>query len=152
MAYTSRKSSFSAPTTVPACHVSPPSLVRTNVPPVPLIQTTLPLTMLNPYRLASVFDFCGCHWRKRAKQMSGEPGTPFSIALGVAPDVSRRAYPHIVSCRAVDSQVTKRKRYAFCPPEHLSVQSAFRACGFKGTGMGVSRQLDRPRPTFGLPE
>src|SRR5271166_5023542 len=64
MAYTSRKSSFAAPATVPACHVSPPSVVRTNVPPVPLTQTTLPLTMLNPNRLASVFDFCGCHWAK----------------------------------------------------------------------------------------
>src|SRR5690348_984973 len=60
-AYTSRKSSFSPPGTVPACHVSPPSIVRTNVPPVPLAQTTFALTMLNPCKLAVVFDFWGVH-------------------------------------------------------------------------------------------
>src|SRR6516162_2276164 len=75
MAYTWRKSSFSAPGTVPACHVSPPSVVRTNVPPVPLDQTTLPLTMLNPSRLASVFDFCGCHWAKAAAVMTAPAPT-----------------------------------------------------------------------------
>src|SRR6516162_6547602 len=64
MAYTSRKSSFSAPATAPARHVSPPSVVRTNVPPVPQAQTTLALTMPNPSRLASVFDFCACHCAK----------------------------------------------------------------------------------------
>src|SRR5258708_11657148 len=62
MAYTSRKSSFSAPATVPACYVSPPSVVRTNVPPVSLTQTTLPLTMLKPFILASLFFFFGFHW------------------------------------------------------------------------------------------
>src|ERR1700674_657170 len=61
MAYTSRKSSFSPPGTVPACHVSPPSVVRTNVPPVPLAQITFALTMLNPCKLAVVFDFWGFH-------------------------------------------------------------------------------------------
>src|ERR1051326_3491532 len=72
MAYTLRKSSFSAPATVPACHVSPPSVVRTNVPPVPQAQTTLALTMPNPRRLASVFDFCGCHWAKAGETISRE--------------------------------------------------------------------------------
>src|SRR5437667_7891493 len=77
MAYTSRKSSFSAPVTVPACHVSPPSVVRTNVPPVPLTQTTLPLTMLNPCRLESVFDFCGCHWAKASETNNGRTRDAF---------------------------------------------------------------------------
>ena len=40
---------------------------------------------------------------------------PFSIASGVAPDLFRRDYPHIVSYRAVDSRVTKHNSYAFCP-------------------------------------
>src|SRR5262249_39031924 len=72
MAYTSRKSSFSAPATAPACHVSPPSVVRTNVPPVPLAQTTLALTMPNACRLASVFDFCECHWAKAGETINRE--------------------------------------------------------------------------------
>src|SRR5690348_4706593 len=63
-AYTSRKSSFSPPGTVPACHVSPPSVVRTNVPPVPLAQITLALTTLNPCKLAPVFDFWAFHCPK----------------------------------------------------------------------------------------
>src|SRR5215472_7014315 len=71
MAYTLRKSSFSAPGTVPACQVSPPSVVRTNVPSVPLTQTTLRLTMLNPNRLASVFDFCACQSAKAGKTNNG---------------------------------------------------------------------------------
>src|SRR5690348_2606108 len=63
-AYTSRKSSFSPPGTVPACHVSPPSVVRTNVPPVPLAQTTFALTTLNPCKLALVFEFWAFHCPK----------------------------------------------------------------------------------------
>src|SRR5215469_1216130 len=72
MAYTSRKSSFSAPATVPACHVSPPSVVRTNVPPVPLAQTTFALTMPKACRVASVFDFCECHWAKAGETINRE--------------------------------------------------------------------------------
>src|SRR5690242_19761851 len=60
-ACTSRKSSFSAPATVPGCHVTPPSVVRRKVPPVPLAHTTLALTTLTPRRLALVFDVCGFH-------------------------------------------------------------------------------------------
>src|SRR5215470_13635339 len=94
MAYTSRKSSFSAPATVPTCHVSPPSVVRTNVPPAPLTQTTLLLTMLNPSRLASVFDFCGCHWAKTGETNNRRTRNAFFNCIGVAPDLFRCAYPH----------------------------------------------------------
>src|SRR5215469_15563718 len=108
MAYTWRKSSFSAPGTVPACHVSPPSLVRTNVPPVPLTQTTLSLTMLNPSRLASVFGFCGCHWAKAAAVMTAPAPTGArnvrirTFFIWSAPSISEiQAQPHALVRRKI---------------------------------------------------
>src|SRR5215472_9260797 len=56
-----RKSSFSPPGTAPACHVSPPSIVRTNVPPVPLAHTTFASMMLSPCKLAVVFECWAFH-------------------------------------------------------------------------------------------
>src|SRR6516225_3332763 len=118
MAYTSRKSSFSAPATISACHVSPPSVVRTNVPPVPLTQTTLPLTMLNPCRQASVVRFLrmplsesgGNKYRENQEHHFQLHRESLLTCLDVLTLTS------LVSCRAVDSQVTKRKGYAFCLP------------------------------------
>src|SRR6266404_2937272 len=52
-ACTSRKSSASAPGTAAACQVAP-SVVRRNVPFVPLAQTTFSLTTLSPRRPAVV--------------------------------------------------------------------------------------------------
>src|SRR5690349_2365162 len=95
MAYTPRNSSFSAPATVPACHVSPPSVVRTNVPPVPLTQTTLPLTMLNPYRLASVFDFCGCHWAKEGETNNRRTRNALFNCMGGRSCLVSTCLPHI---------------------------------------------------------
>ena len=49
--------------------------------------------------------------------------------------------------------VTKRKPYAFCPTEHLSVQSACRtreSCDTQISALGVFRQLDRALPDFRL--
>src|SRR3954468_14385984 len=60
-ACTSRKSSASAPGTVAARQVSPPSVVRKNVPFVPLAQTMLSLTTLSPRRLAVVLLVWGVH-------------------------------------------------------------------------------------------
>src|SRR5215470_19513035 len=96
MAYTSRKSSFSAPATVPAFHVSPPSVVRTNVPPVPLTQMTLPLTMLNPSRRASVFDFCGCHWAKAGKTNNRKTRNTLFNRIGSRSSLVSTPYPHLV--------------------------------------------------------
>jgi hypothetical protein len=47
-AETSRKSRFSAPGTLAACQIAPPSVVRRKVPLVPLAQTTLGLAALTP--------------------------------------------------------------------------------------------------------
>src|SRR5215472_17865820 len=96
MAYTWRKSSFSAPATVPACHVSPPSVVRRNVPPVPLTQTTLRLTMLNPSRLASVFDFCGCHCAKAGKANNGRTRNTLFNRIGSRSSLVSTHLPHLV--------------------------------------------------------
>src|SRR5215471_6266831 len=86
----------------PACHDSRPSVVRANVRPVPLTQTTLALTMLNPYRLVSVFECCGCHWAKAVETSNRRTrNAPFRLHLGFAPDLFRLAYPQIVSCREV---------------------------------------------------
>jgi hypothetical protein len=50
---------------------------------------------------------------------------PFSIASGESLlTCFRRAYPVVVSRRAVDSQVTKRKRYPLCPPRFDSYDSS----------------------------
>src|SRR5215467_16396813 len=45
------------------------------------------------------------------------PKRPFRLHLGFAPGLFRLAYPQIVSCRAIHSQIfTKYKRHALCPP------------------------------------
>src|SRR2546429_1597858 len=56
-----RKSSDSAPGTLAACHVTPPSTVRRYVPPVPLAQTTRSSTALTPRSDAAVLAVCGIH-------------------------------------------------------------------------------------------
>src|SRR5215467_4103553 len=62
-----RKSSDSAPGTLEACHVLPPSTVRSHVPPVPLAQTTRSFTALTPRRDAVVLLVCGIQlWAKEA--------------------------------------------------------------------------------------
>src|SRR5438128_332874 len=58
----SRKSSLLAPGTFIIFHVEPPSTLRTTVPPVPLAQTTLPLTTERPRNPAFVATFCLIHW------------------------------------------------------------------------------------------
>src|SRR4051812_21325698 len=61
MAWTSRKSSFSASGTFPAVHVAPPSVVSRYVPPVPLAHATRSLTADRPRSDAVECDTCGVH-------------------------------------------------------------------------------------------
>ena len=76
--------------------------------------------MLNPCRLAPVFDFCGCHWAKASETNNGRTRNAFFNCIGSHSWLVSTCFPHIVSCRAVDSQVTKRKAGVAV---HLSVQS-----------------------------
>src|SRR3954452_1986508 len=57
--WTSRNGSASAPGTTPACQCLPPSVVTTNVPPLPLAHTTFEFTGLRPIRDAVVPLLCG---------------------------------------------------------------------------------------------
>src|SRR5438105_1477053 len=58
-ASTSRNCSVSAPGTTPACHVLPPSVVRVNVPSLPLAQTTRSFTGLPAMSPLTVALFWG---------------------------------------------------------------------------------------------
>src|SRR5579864_4270823 len=60
-ARTARKSRSLAPSTFDAFQVLPPSMVRSQVPPLPLAQATFSLTAHTPRSEAVVPDSCGCH-------------------------------------------------------------------------------------------
>ena len=61
-----------------------------------LTQTTLPLTMLNPSSLASVFDFCGCHRANAGKANNRRTRNTLFNRIGSRSSLVSTRLPHLV--------------------------------------------------------
>src|SRR6516165_604721 len=125
-AFTSRRSSLSAPGTLPTDQVAPLSVVRAYVPFVPLAQATVGLTTDNPRKSASDWTACGSH-----RALSGG-------ALHAASTAATRKFfitapflgwsPRATS-RAAATRFQRQLRLRRNPPAGLSDSWGFNATG-----------------------